>query len=141
MIENCIIRIDGVQVQDGEKNTVSLYTKGSFVRKDGKYFIRYNETEATGYDGCVTTVKIENEQKVSMLRHGKNPSQLIIEKGRRHLCHYDTGAGPLLLGVSTESIVNRLAKNGGEVDFTYTLDVNSVDMSTNSVKITVREVI
>ena len=37
---------------------------------------------------------------VSMTRFGKTSSQLIIEKGIRHLCHYETGYGSISLGVA-----------------------------------------
>ena len=140
MKENYIITIDGLQAQDGEESSVSLSTRGSYVCRNGKYYISYEETEATGFAGCTTTVKVEQNKKVSMLRYGPAPSQLIIESGKRHLCHYGTGEGSLMLGISAGQIVNRLAPRGGHLEFSYTLDVNAVDVSTNNVKITVREV-
>ena len=87
--------------QRGDTDTVELMTRGSLVHKDGAYYIVYKETETTGYEGCTTTVKVaEDARKVSMLRFGKQSSQLIIEKGTRHLCHYETGYGSVSLGVA-----------------------------------------
>lgn len=140
MKEDYIITIDGLQDQEGEKNSVSLSTRGSYLCRNGKYYISYRESQATGFEGCTTTVKVEEDKKVSMLRYGPAPSQLIIESGRRHLCHYSTGEGALMLGISAGAIVNQLASRGGQLEFSYTLDVNTVDVSTNNVKITVREV-
>ena len=96
MQENFLITIKGTMEQRGDSDTVELMTRGSLVHKEGAYYIVYKETEATGYEGCTTTVKVaEDARKVSMLRYGKVPSQLIIEKGTRHLCHYETGYGAI----------------------------------------------
>ena len=90
------------------------------VHKDGAYYIVYKETEATGYEGCTTTVKVADDaRKVSMLRFGKQTSQLVIEKGTRHLCHYETGYGAISLGVSADVIEHALDENGGKLQFSY----------------------
>ena len=68
-------------------------------------YITYKETDATGYAGCTTTVKAEeNGRRVSMLRFGPVPGQLIVEKGVRHICHYETGQGSLSLGLTADEI-------------------------------------
>ena len=83
MEENYLITIKGTMEQRGDTDTVELMTRGSLVHKDGAYYIVYKETETTGYEGCTTTVKVaEDARKVSMLRFGKQSSQLIIEKAR-----------------------------------------------------------
>ena len=130
MEENYLITIKGTMEQRGDTDTVELMTRGSLVHKDGAYYIVYKETETTGYEGCTTTVKVaEDARKVSMLRFGKQSSQLIIEKGTRHLCHYETGYGV---------IEQRLDENGGSLKFSYTLDSGAESfISRNLVDITV----
>ena len=117
---------------------VELMTRGSLVHKDGAYYIVYKETETTGYEGCTTPVKVaEDARKVSMLRFGKQSSQLIIEKGTRHLCHYETGYGSVSLGVAADVIEQRLDENGGSLKFSYTLDSGAESfISRNLVDIT-----
>ena len=106
MEENYLITIKGTMEQRGDTDTVELMTRGSLVHKDGAYYIVYKETETTGYEGCTTTVKVaEDARKVSMLRFGKQSSQLIIEKGTRHLCHYETGYGSISLGVAAVEVL------------------------------------
>ena len=73
-----------------------------------------------------------------MLRYGKAQSQLVIEKGTRHLCHYETGYGAVSLGVAADEIEHELSSNGGHVKFSYTLDSGSEDfISRNLVDINV----
>lgn len=139
MKEDYLIKIKGVQESDGEENRVELMTRGSFVHKAGSYYISYKETEATGYEGCTTTVKLDGEGRVSMLRFGPAPSQLVIERGQRHLCHYDTGHGAFTMGIAADEIVADLTDRGGSLRFSYQLDINSNLFSKNTVDITVRE--
>ena len=128
MKEDYLITIHGTMEQDGESDSVKLMTRGSFVKRNGSFFISYKETEATGYAGCVTTVKVEDSHKVSML----------IEKGRRHVCHYETGHGSLSLGVAADEIHSRLSDEGGTVRFSYLLDMDTAAVSRNIVNITVK---
>ena len=138
MNEDFLIRIDGRMEQGDESDSVQLMTRGSFVRRGGSFFITYEESETTGYAGCVTTVKVaEDGRRVAMLRYGRAASQLIIEKGVRHVCHYDTGVGALSLGVAADEIEHALTDEGGEVRFSYTLDSGTQELSRNLVKITV----
>ena len=139
MDDKYLITIKGTMEQRGDTDTVELMTRGSLVHKDGAYYIVYKETEATGYEGCTTTVKVADDaRKVSMLRYGKQSSQLIIEKGTRHLCHYETGYGAISLGVSADVIEHALDENGGKLKFSYTLDSGAENfISRNLVDITV----
>lgn len=136
--ENYLITIRGTMEQNGESDSVELITRGSFVKRGNSFFISYKETEATGYKDCITTVKVEGDNKVSMLRFGPMPSQLVIERGRRHVCHYETGVGSLSLGVAADEIHSGLTEAGGRVRFSYLLDMDTASVSRNIVNITVR---
>ena len=123
MDEKFLITIKGTMEQRGDSDTVELMTRGIRVHKENAYYIVYKETETTGYAGCTTTVKVaEDARRVSMTRFGKNHSQLIIEKGTRHLCHYETGYGAVSLGVAADAIEHALTEQGGRLQFSYTLD-------------------
>lgn len=139
MKENFLIRIEGLHEQDGEENTISFVTHGSFVQKGEHYYISYKESETTGFAGCTTTVKVEGDRRITMMRRGAATSDLLIEKGRRNICHYDTGYGALSLGISADSIYSDLTPAGGKVEFSYVLDMNAASFAQNTVKITVRE--
>ena len=118
--------------QEEKEEFMELMTRGQFVQKGGSYYITYKETETTGYEGCTTTLKIAVDgSRVVMLRFGKNGgvgTQLQIEKGKRNLCHYETGFGSMTLGVTADEIVNELTEKGGTVRFAYLLDANSADL-------------
>lgn len=140
MNENYLIKIVGTQLSDGEENSIELTTRGSFARRGDSFYISYKETDATGYAGCTTTVKYDGEGKVSMLRFGPAPSELVIDPKGRQICHYDTGHGAITMGIAADEIKAALSEAGGQLDFSYDLDINSSVFSRNQVKISVREV-
>ena len=141
MEENFLITIRGTLQQNGDTDTVELMTRVALARKNGAYYIVYKETEATGYAGCTTTVRLaEDARMVTMTRFGKAPSQLVIEKGTRHLCHYETGYGAVSLGVAADVIEHQLSEEGGTARFSYTLDSGAENfISRNLVEITVEK--
>ncbi len=137
--ETHLIRIKSNITRDDDCEKIELTTHGSYVFKNGHYFITYAESETTGFVGTTTTVKVaEDESRVAMLRFGKSTSQLLIQRGQRNLCHYETGVGSLTLGVTANEIASTLTEDGGTVRFDYMLDAGSTQlMSQNGLEITV----
>lgn len=139
MKKDVLIEIKGVYRQDGDEDQIELLTTGSYYKRNGHYYIAYDESEATGFEGTHTVLKVEDSDRVTLLRTGTAKSQLIIERGIRHQCHYDTGFGPMTIGVSGDRVVSTLSDQGGRLEFTYSLDVNTLLASENSISINVRE--
>ncbi len=138
MKKDAKISIRGRQTVDGESDVVEVFTQGSFYKKNDVYYIVYESKEDTGFKGTTTTVKIE-KNKVVMLRSAPTESQLIIEKGNRHLCSYNTGYGNVMIGINGSKIDVDLSERGGRVRFKYTIDVNSALLSSHEVSIFVEE--
>lgn len=137
MKQTAWIKIKGVQCADGEEDVTELYTQGSFYRKNGIYYIAYDESETTGFAGCRTVLKIVGEQKVSMLRSGSSQANLVIQTGKRNIGYYAMPEGELMIGVSAKRIESALSDQGGELFFEYALDINSSHISDNRIYVTV----
>ena len=132
-------------IREEDRDHIELMTRGSLVLKGGSYYVTYRETETTGYEGCTTTLKIAADgSRVAMLRFGKGGgagTQLLIEKGRRNLCHYETGFGSMTLGVTADEIDCQLTEKGGTARFAYLLDADSAELvSRNRLEVTVTHV-
>ena len=127
-LENYIIRIkssidqfdnEGV-IREEDRDHIELMTRGSFTKKNGSYYISYKETQTIGFEGCTTTIKIaEDGSRVALLRFGRANSQLLIERDRRNLCHYETEVGSLTLGVTGDGIDCKLTEKGGSAAFSF----------------------
>ena len=121
----------------GAPDIMELITDGTFKpiklgNADG-WEISYEDSEATGFAGSTTTVTCIGDELASMRRIGSADSHLVIEKDRRHHCHYGTEYGDMLLGISASRIINRLSEEGGVLYFKYTIDINSAFVSENEI--------
>jgi uncharacterized beta-barrel protein YwiB (DUF1934 family) len=137
---NALISIKGTVLSEGAPpDVIELITEGRYCINGGKRYISYKESDMTGLDGVTTTLKVEGDDTVTLIRSGAAQSRLIIAKGQRQLCHYGTDYGDLMVGISGCHIDSKLGEVGGELSFNYTLDVNSSMVSHNEVFISVRE--
>lgn len=132
MKNNVLISLVSTQWQDGEKSETELLTKAEYRKTKDSLIISYEDTSATGFEGCVTTLKVEKNLAASIVRKGTANSSLNLEMGKKHFCQYGTPYGDFRIGVYTHSIKNDL-ENGGNLYMKYTLDINSSHLSDNEI--------
>ena len=139
MGNNANIRMIVKQTADGATDSSELFTKGEFREHGGSYFIDYDESEATGYEGSHVQLRIGREDEtITMTRTGRAFSALVFENGKRHFCHYGTEYGDCMIGISTNELRNGITGDGGEIYVRYTIEVNSGLMLTNDITIHVK---
>lgn len=141
MKENYLITIDGVIEYPEDTETISLTTVGSYYTKGDKRYICYRESESTGFEGCLTTVKAW-EDGVSITRFGSNDfkTNLTIQKGAVNLCNYETFMGSMMLDIDGVDVENRLNDEGGDLSFSYSLNAGGILISDNKVKVNIKEI-
>lgn len=137
MSKDITISLTSVQWQDNEKSETELVTRAKFAHENGWDIISYEDTSATGFEGSVTTIKVNNGKTASIVREGTANSVLCLEIGRKHYCQYGTPYGNLQIGVFTHQIKNSIEKDG-RIYLKYTLDLNSSHLSDNEIIMTVQ---
>ena len=135
MEKEVLIKLTSIQTVDKESTETELITSGTIEEKDGEYIIRYNESEATGFEGSQTILTVKNSDWVSIERRGKAYSNLIIEMDTKHHCHYGTPFGDFTVGIFAHSIINELSDCKGKLYLKYTIDINSSYVSDNEILI------
>ena len=137
--EKYLISILGEQTLDGETDKIEVLTAGNFRKKKDHFYIGYKEYDddnpETFYNNLI---KVEGD-RVTINRKGPMRSQLLLEKGRRHQCIYQTVAGYLNIGVFTKTLNNQLGAKGGRLEVSYTLDFNADLVSENRFVIDIQE--
>ncbi len=134
-----LISIIGEQILDGESDKVEVLTTGNYMMKKDHCYIGYKEYEENNPNYYSDNlIKVENDI-VTISRKGSTKSQLMLEKGKRHQCIYQTPMGDLMIGVYTKSMKNTLTEKGGTLEVSYTLDFNTDLVSENSFKVTIEE--
>lgn len=112
--------------EDTSDQSFELITSGVLSERGGRINIRYEESELTGLGGSVTNISFDesNAALVTMSRTGHHNTFLTFEKGKRHLCAYDSPVQPYQLCVSTREVKNKLTGRGGLLELDYVLEIN-----------------
>ncbi len=134
-----MISIIGEQRLDDDTDKVEVLTTGNYIMKKDHCYIGYKEYDQENPNDCYDNLIKVEENMVTITRKGPMRSQLMLEKGRRHQCLYQTIAGDLMIGVFTKTMKSTLNEKGGTLEVSYTLDFNTDLVSENSFKITVEE--
>ncbi|MBQ6387696.1 MAG: DUF1934 domain-containing protein [Ruminococcus sp.] len=133
------ITIIGEQTVDGENNKIEVLTEGKFMRKHDHFYIGYREYDEENPMKVYNNVIRVDEDMVTISRTGPQRSRLLLQKGKRHQCIYETVAGTLTIGVFTKMLNSTLGERGGMLEVSYTLDFNADLVSENCFHITVEK--
>lgn len=136
--KDVLITLKSIQSRGKEKEEMELITEGQYKKTDDGFVISYDESEATGYEGSKTILKTIGEKQVIMQRKGSVVSNLIIEKDKKHHCHYGTPYGDFMVGITANDIKSNLDVDGGELYFKYVIDINSSYISDQEIFINVK---
>lgn len=125
MKEDYAVTVIGRQIcGDEDQGEVRLSALGTYREKDGKRFILYKEYDEEDAKSYRTSLLVVEPGMVTMSRSGTS-TRLILEKGRRHHCLYDTVFGSMTVGIYTSRLDVDLGDRGGTLDIVYTLDIDS----------------
>lgn len=135
---NVTISLTSIQWEDDEKNETELLTKANLTKSGDNYVISYEDTEATGFEGSVTTITVNGNKSAYIVREGTSNTVLSLETGKKHYCQYGTPYGTMQIGVYTHLIENNISQNG-RLYLKYTLDLNSSFLSDNEIIMTINQ--
>ena len=137
-MQNYNVTIKDTHEQDGESFTAEFTCACDYACNGGKYSVTYTE-KGGELNGSVVTISTVDENTVEITRLGEYNTRLTLEKGRRHICIYNTPFGELSMGVYAETVQSEITESGVSLRLRYTLDFNSGLISTNTMIITVKE--
>ncbi len=138
MKNDAIIKFVTVQTtEDNESDVLEINAQGTYEKTENGYVIEYKEIDEE-MEGSVTIISLDSPEKVTITRRGNYNSQFIIEKNKRHSCHYETPAGSIMMGVFASSVFNNLGDHGGKIKLKYTIDFNSSMVAENTVTVMVK---
>jgi len=144
-MKDVIISIRGTQHSYQPQNggeapeSVELVTGGTYEYGGDASWFTYQESEITGMEGTVTTFRVE-EGLVTLTREGSVNSQMLFQKGRKHVFLYDTPFGAMTMGVDTQQLRTETDEHGGRMDIVYNVDVDNVPLGKNIFRIDWKEV-
>lgn len=139
MNKKVIISVKGTQLDmENEMNRLELVTEGKYYKKNNNYYVTYAETEVTGMEGTTTTLKI-SDNTVTLMRFGIVNSQMVFEKGQKHVSYYDTAYGAFTVGVIANEVNVKADDSSAEINIGYQVEVDNNRTGLNNFSIVVRE--
>ena len=137
MTKEILLSISGLHMLEEEDGNVEVVTAGDYYNRNGKHYILYDEV-VEGLSGHISNrIKISGDS-VEVTKKGLTNTQLIFEKGKKHMTRYQTPYGILNLGVLTRDVQVREedALIGVKVD--YILEVNEQHLAECTIEMQVK---
>lgn len=119
---------------------ISIYTEGELRTRDGRVEVRYREPDdALGLGSSVTSITFDEADRdiVTITRGGEITMALVLERGVRHACAYNTPVMPMIIYTTAKRVDNRLTDAGGALDLIYTVETQGGAAQFNRVTVTV----
>ena len=139
-MDNYLITINGFQqtVGDTDGDNVELVTSGEFEYENGLYYIEYDESEATGLEGCHTSIEVGSDY-LSIQRTGAMTTDMLYIEGKKTYSMYNTPYGQMMVGIYTKRLDISIDDYGGNISIDYSIDLNDKPCGDNNLKISVKE--
>lgn len=134
MKKDVLLTIKDSHSIDDNTESYEMSTRGVWESTISGYKISYDEQ----YDelkGCHTELTV-NGSCVSMVRTGSFNTEMIIEKGKRHNCQYQSPFGSMLIGISAQKVSSDIKDGKGTLELRYTIDFYGGVASENELSIT-----
>lgn len=138
MNKDVMVRVKGIQTNDGQEEAIETVTPGQYFEKAGKIYIKYEDRALDQDQATPTTVKLE-EGKVTVLRHGAANTQMVFTEGKVSSTPYETPFGTFMLDIVTQKIDITRTPKMLIVSVDYTMDMSGSGPMTSQLSMEVVE--
>ena len=127
-----------------EPQQMEIFCDGRLRLTPGEFSLTYEETELTGMEGTESQLSFRLAERglLTMMRTGSVTTALVFEKGKRHICIYQTPYMPFEVCVHTLDIRNTLALDGqagGVLELDYVIEIRGARAERCRMRLEVRE--
>ena len=125
MTKDVLLTIKGLQyvMEEGaDDERIETLNRGSFYKRNGKYFVAYEETP-DGEDTVKSLIKFDSTM-FELTKKGTYGAHMLFEEGKKNYSDYATPFGNLVIGVDTESITLSETDNEIKVTIAYDMEIN-----------------
>ncbi len=118
-----------------------MFMEGKLVTNEHRVELIYEEGELTGMDGSVTSIGFDRTDPslVSMMRTGPVRTALTFEKGKRHLCLYNTPYSDFEVCVHALNVNNRLLQEG-RLELDYLVEIHGAQAEHCKMTVSIRPI-
>ena len=118
------IKIKGLHNVDApEEDNIEVIYPGSYYKRGGKHFVKYEEPVEGSEVVNNNLVKISTDE-VEIINKGQAAYQMSFTSGRKNMTYYATPYGGINMGVDTYSLEVNESEDKIYVDIRYGLEIN-----------------
>ncbi|WP_125153331.1 DUF1934 domain-containing protein [Clostridium rectalis] len=137
MKKNALVSVSGVQSK--KDDNIEVVTPGKFYKKEGQFYVVYDETEISGMEGTTTTFKINSKEgKMSLIRMGSTSTKMEFENDMDNIVLYNTPYGTLELNIHTKKINIDVNEQGGDIFINYDMNISGQKPQNTTLKINIK---
>ena len=123
---------------DQESDAVETVQPAQYFKRNDSHYLLYEE-QMEGLDApCRSRIKFR-DHLLELTRQGTSEVHMVFEENQRHMIHYNTPYGQLLLGIETGKVLVEEQEDQIHVTVEYTLDHEGEPLSESCLKIHIRE--
>ena len=132
LFENIVVPL----AEKGAPEHSEMTVEGAYHDDGTRVAISYDESAATGMEGSRATISFQKSEPglISMLRTGSVKTALLFERGRRHICVYQTPLAPFEVCVQTSTVKNAVEAMG-TLDLDYMVELKGAQAEHTRMKI------
>ncbi len=136
MNKDVIVSISGNQIISDEHDSVELLSKGKLYTRNGKTYVRYNETDN---ENNITKCVIIYDDKTVQIRRSDviGMNCMVFEKDHNCVTSYRTPLGSMIAGFVTKKLDIIKKEDRELIRIEYMLDINYTYISDCTVEINI----
>lgn len=129
MNKDVLLSIRGLHFaqQGDDTEPIEVIAPAEYYLRNGKHYIIYDEISEDASENTKVKVKID-DNLVEITRRGSFSTQMLFEKGKKHLTCYTTPFGSLMLSIITSQIefIQEKARLSLKIDYLLEADYKPV---------------
>ena len=138
MTKDILVSIKGLQAMgDDQKEELEVIIPGSYYKKGGKHYIKYDEV-SEGMEGVTSNLIKLKENCMEVTKKGLTNAHMVFEEQKKNMTYYDTPFGNLLVGIAATSVSMRETEEQIDVKVDYALEINYEHLADCTIDVKVR---
>lgn len=120
------VKIRGLHSMDApdiEDDTIEVINVGTYYKRNGKHYVKYEEM-IEGSDQVSNTLLKIADNEVEVISKGATGSHMVFTRGQKNMSYYNTPFGGINLGVDTYDMNVEITEENIVVDLEYGMEVN-----------------
>lgn len=124
MNKKVCIKIKGLHnMNSTEEDQIEVIYIGSYYKRNGKHYVKYDEPGDDGGDISHNMLKI-SDNEVELTANGRTGHHMVFTEGQKNTTYYMTPFGGINMGIDTSSIEVSEQQDSIQLDIKYGLEIN-----------------